>query len=74
MGPIYDRSQEHLGTSDVAIIAARRLLLQACQDVEEGKDPQASRLESITVRPAEVLLPADQPWHAAMRDQLAALV
>jgi phthalate 4,5-dioxygenase oxygenase subunit len=74
MGPIYDRSQEHLGSSDVAIIAARRLLLQACQDVQEGKDPLGSRLASITVRPAEMLLPSEQAWHTAMREQLAALV
>ena len=29
MGPISDRWNEHLGTSDAAIIAARRLLLRA---------------------------------------------
>ena len=27
MGPIYDRRKEHLGTSDLAIITARRRLL-----------------------------------------------
>ena len=72
MGPIYDRSQEHLGTSDVAIIAARRLLLEACDDVERGQEPLGSRLETITARPAEMLLPADQHWHAAMRERLVA--
>ena len=73
MGAIYDRSQEHLGTSDVAIIAARRLLLQACQDVEEGRDPLGSRLQTITVRPAEMVLPSSEPWHAAMSAQLVAM-
>ena len=29
MGPIYDRSTEHLGSSDLAIIAMRRRLLDA---------------------------------------------
>jgi phthalate 4,5-dioxygenase len=74
MGPIYDRSREHLGTSDVAIIAARRLLLQACRDVEDGKDPLGSRLETVTARPAEVVLPATDSWLAAMREQLVAVV
>ncbi len=74
MGAIYDRSQEHLGTSDLAIIAARRLLLQACDDVEHGRDPLGSRLETISARPAEMLLPRGEHWYAAMRDQLMAVV
>lgn len=74
MGPIVDRSREHLGTSDVAIIAARRLLLEACQDVEEGRDPVGSRLAAISARAAEMLLPADAPWLEAMREQLVAHV
>jgi phthalate 4,5-dioxygenase oxygenase subunit len=74
MGPIVDRSKEHLGTSDVAIIAARRLLLAACQDVEEGRDPVGSRLASISARAAEMVLPADQPWLDAMREHLIAAI
>jgi phthalate 4,5-dioxygenase len=70
MGLIADRSSEHLGTTDVAIIAARRLLLEACDDVDRGAAPLGSRLERISARPAEMLLPIDQPWLAAMRDQL----
>jgi hypothetical protein len=31
MGGIYDRTQEHLGTTDMMIIASRRKLLQACK-------------------------------------------
>ncbi len=38
-GPIRDRTQENLGYTDVSIIAARRVLLRAIQDVEEGRDP-----------------------------------
>jgi phthalate 4,5-dioxygenase oxygenase subunit len=38
-GPIHDRTREHLGTTDVCIVAARRRLLEAIQDVQEGKDP-----------------------------------
>ena len=35
MGPIYDRSQEHLGNTDKAIIRMRRLLLQSARDLAE---------------------------------------
>jgi phthalate 4,5-dioxygenase len=38
MGPIVDRSGEHLGTSDVAIIRMRRRMLDAVQR-SEGREP-----------------------------------
>lgn len=36
MGAIQDRTQEHLGRSDVAIIRYRRMLRQAIKSVEDG--------------------------------------
>ncbi len=39
MGPIVDRENEHLGTSDVAVIAARRKLIQLARDLADGKEP-----------------------------------
>jgi len=39
MGSIQDRTREHLGTSDVAIMANRRNLIKAIDDVEAGKLP-----------------------------------
>jgi len=72
MGPIASRLNEHLGTSDLAIIAARRLLLNACDDAAQGKAPLGSGLERIAARPAEMLLPADESWLETMREQLAA--
>jgi phthalate 4,5-dioxygenase oxygenase subunit len=39
-GAIQDRTQEHLVSSDKAIVAARKLLLNAIKDVKEGRDPQ----------------------------------
>src|SRR3970282_284757 len=35
MGPIYDRSQEHLGASDLGILRFRRLFLGASKAYEE---------------------------------------
>lgn len=39
-GAIQDRTVEHLVSSDKAIIAARKLLLNAINDVKRGRDPQ----------------------------------
>jgi hypothetical protein len=40
MGAIADRTKEHLGTSDSAIIAMRRYLVNSAKDFLEGKEPQ----------------------------------
>ena len=39
MGPIVDRSREHLGASDRAVIAVRRLLLDSVHAFLEGREP-----------------------------------
>src|SRR6478672_10385673 len=62
MGPIYDRTQEHLGSADTAIIQMRRLLLDAVHDVEEGRDPVGSQGQGSRVRPAQMYLPEDATW------------
>ena len=35
MGPIYDRTQEHLGTTDAMVILARRLLIGAAKTLRD---------------------------------------
>jgi hypothetical protein len=40
MGPIVDRSEEHLGSTDRAIVQMRRLLLEAVRTVEAGGKPR----------------------------------
>jgi phthalate 4,5-dioxygenase len=39
MGAIFDRSKEHLGVSDKAVIAVRKFLLTAVKELQEGKEP-----------------------------------
>jgi hypothetical protein len=41
MGPIMDRTQEHLGTSDLAIVALRSRLPSLVRDLECGIEPTA---------------------------------
>jgi len=73
MGPICDRTREHLGTSDRAVIAARQLLLEACDVVESGGlprgvDPATHR----NIRPYDSHLPHDADWHSAFERELTA--
>ena len=62
MGIIADRSLEKLGTSDRAIIMARKLLLQAMRTVEDGGTPLGSQGEYYGIRAIDRILPVDQPW------------
>jgi phenylpropionate dioxygenase-like ring-hydroxylating dioxygenase large terminal subunit len=39
MGPIQDRTQEHLASGDIAIVSLRQHLLRALKDVGNGGDP-----------------------------------
>ena len=73
MGPIYDRTQEHLGASDLAVITTRKLLIEAARAVQKGEDPLGwDGGSSGSIRPAECLLPESTPWHAAMSGDLLA--
>jgi phthalate 4,5-dioxygenase len=67
MGPIYDRTHEHLGYSDKTIIALRRTLLLAAQSVQEGREPPHVILDSkdndfSRLRAVKGVLPANSSW------------
>ncbi|MCI0548319.1 MAG: Rieske 2Fe-2S domain-containing protein [Candidatus Rokubacteria bacterium] len=62
MGPIVDRSREHLGPADRAVIQARRLLLEAVRTVGEGGTPRGIRPTYATLEAAEAVLPRDADW------------
>lgn len=68
MGDIVDRSREHLGTSDAAIIAARRRLLHALRGVDAGASPPATNPSAFQVRSAAVVLPVDVDWTEAVQE------
>jgi phenylpropionate dioxygenase-like ring-hydroxylating dioxygenase large terminal subunit len=68
MGAIFDRSREHLGVSDKAVIALRKFLLKAVRNLQEGKepphivrDPDKNRFPHVDSI-AEVI-PSDLPWN-----------
>jgi phenylpropionate dioxygenase-like ring-hydroxylating dioxygenase large terminal subunit len=63
MGPICDRTQEHLGISDKAVIFYRRLLLRWLQDLADGKPlPAHDPSLSFDQRAFSCEMPADEPW------------
>jgi phthalate 4,5-dioxygenase oxygenase subunit len=73
MGPVIDRSREHLGSTDKAIIQFRRCLLDAAHDLENGIDPPGANLKTYRdVRPADVTIPQDVRWQDAAKAKLLA--
>ena len=66
MGPIYDRTQEHLGTTDAMVIFVRRLLIDSARALRErGERPPTSTTRALCrVRAASVLLPDGESWVA----------
>jgi phthalate 4,5-dioxygenase len=62
MGPIVDRSREHLGPADRAIIQARRLLLEAVRVVSEGGTPRGIEPTYTTLAAAEAVMPREADW------------
>jgi len=60
MGTISDRANEHLGTTDMAIIRMRRRLITAARELQEGIEPYASQHpEAYKVRSGGAVLPRD---------------
>jgi phenylpropionate dioxygenase-like ring-hydroxylating dioxygenase large terminal subunit len=66
MGRIVDRSKEHLGPADKAIIQARRLLRQAVRTVEQGGMPNGTGTSYYTLTANEGVLPREQDWRPVL--------
>jgi hypothetical protein len=65
MGAIVDRSREHLGPADRAIIQARRLLLEAVKVVAEDGTPRGLAPTYANAAAAEAVLPQGTDWREA---------
>jgi len=73
MGRIVPRWREHLGSTDKAVIAMRRIMLQAVHDLEKGIDPPAVDPDTYwDVRPTDVVLPKGAEWRESARELLLA--
>jgi phthalate 4,5-dioxygenase oxygenase subunit len=66
MGPIVERSLEHLGTSDIAIIRMRRRLLEDIRRFQAG-DALIGQDEPVPydrLASEQCLVPIDEPWQS----------
>jgi len=63
-GPIFDRTGEHLGTTDAMIIRVRRRLLAAVRDYNENgvAPPGVDNPEAYQVRAGGIELPDGEDW------------
>ncbi len=67
MGAIYDRSKEHLGVSDLAVIAVRKFLLNAVHSFQDGGEPphlvkDAEKNSFPQIVSVAEIIPADIHW------------
>jgi len=71
-GFIQNRTQEHLGYTDQAVLLGRQVLMKAIQAVQEGKDPPhvlRTSPEVPTLVAAHAVLPAGVDWHGFWETQ-----
>ena len=76
-GPIQDRTQEHLGSIDRAIIAMRKALKGAIEDVQAGRDPPLVIRDPAQNRLGRTLataedLPSSADWVEFLREKIRA--
>src|SRR6266550_3568987 len=76
MGPVYDRTREHLGTTDSMVIRVRRRLIAAVEaHMKHGITPPGVDDPDIyRVRSGGVFLPPDADWVEATRELRQAFV
>jgi len=66
MGAIVPRWREHLTATDKAIIAMRRMLLQAVRDFQNGIEPPGLNPDDYrSLRPVDLLVPPGAAWEDA---------
>jgi hypothetical protein len=66
MGRVVDRSKEHLGPADKAIIQARKLLRQAVKTVEAGGTPDGTGTSYYPLRAHESVVSSALDWRAEL--------
>jgi hypothetical protein len=70
-GPLSDRSREHLGASDLGVIATRRMLLKQLKALQKGTEPtQPHNPEAYYLRSAAVNAPRATRWENVMSNYM----
>jgi phthalate 4,5-dioxygenase oxygenase subunit len=73
MGSIADRTKEHLGVSDTAIIRIRRLFLQMLKDQTAGASVRPAAASAYRVRSVRFSAEKGASFEELVRNQIAAL-
>jgi phthalate 4,5-dioxygenase oxygenase subunit len=70
MGAMYDRTREYLGTTDKAIIAFRRIMIEAAKTFRDtgALPPTVENPELYRVRGFSAILPREMNWIQASED------
>jgi phthalate 4,5-dioxygenase oxygenase subunit len=71
MGPIYDRTKEHLGSSDLAVIHYRRMMIDAAERyAQTGATPPglAEPVDYARLHAGEGMIPHSERWQIVMED------
>jgi phthalate 4,5-dioxygenase oxygenase subunit len=61
-GPIYDRTKEHLISSDIAVIRFRKRLLDSVEAIENGGDPVGAGVDYNEIAAVDQPVPAKDHW------------
>lgn len=66
MGPVFDRSREHLGVSDLAVIRMRRIMMESLRLFEAGEDPVGlvKPVDYGAIRGKEATVTLDVAWQS----------
>jgi hypothetical protein len=76
-GPIQDRTQEHLASTDKCLVASRMLLLRSIRELQQGQDPPLFTRDprnnpEIRLVAGGIPVPAGVDWRAYVKDQIVA--
>jgi nitrite reductase/ring-hydroxylating ferredoxin subunit len=70
-GPLSDRSREHLGSSDLGVIATRRMLLKQLKALQKGQEPrQPHSPDAYSLRSLALNAPRSVDWQDLMRQHM----
>ena len=67
MGPISDRSKDRVGASDTAVVAFRRLMVEAARDMQSGGTAIGTaepRIAQATISSYEGVVPKTTNWRS----------
>jgi phthalate 4,5-dioxygenase oxygenase subunit len=66
MGPIFDRSKEHVVPSDIAVVRMRRILLEAARQLEQGVEPLGVTSDKSKIAATDAVMDLGTPWQSAV--------